>query len=63
MSTVKRHKHRRPPKQVEMTHIRTGKPKSAHRKIIAGVVIHHQPPAHRREYTLHATKGYRSGQA
>lgn len=58
-----RHKHKLVPKSVTMQHVSTGRKGSTNRKIIAGIIVHHPLPAHSRQYTLHATKGYRSSRA
>lgn len=63
MPTVKRHKHTRPPKDAILQRVLTTKKGSTNRKVIAGIIAKHKPPKHFREYTLHATKGYRSARS
>lgn len=63
MPTVKRHKHRRPPKTAVLQSSLVTRKGTSNRRIIAGIIALHPAPAHYREYTLHATKGYRSARS
>ncbi len=63
MPTVIRHKHRRAPATAILQRAATGSKGSTNRKVIAGIIALHPAPAHHREYTLHATKGYRSARS
>lgn len=63
MPTTKRHSHRRAPSSAILQRIPTGPKGSLNRKVIAGIIALHPFPAHYREYTLHATKGYRSARS
>lgn len=63
MPTVKRHKHRRAPKSITLQRSVVTKKGTSNRRVIAGIIALHPAPAHYREYTLHATKGYRSARS